>query len=372
MAGLVRFLDQNRVFGAGAVLSASSFASSLPTSYLLDQLYSKDWRSASGWTIVTGFNDKIDLVEGGTPLVATIAAGTYTTGTALGTAVAAALDAAGANTYSCTYSGPANYQFTIARTAGVLAFSLPWLTGASAATSVGKCMGYLVDQTGATSYAGATLVFQSRHFIKLDAGQAVSAKACAIIGGNITAPSLGVVRIQASTAADFSSLDLDQSLTDFTADSAGDFTLRLGYWSSISKRYWRLLIYDVANTDGFNELGYWYVGSYTEPTVRPSINFARNRDELSAIVNAIDGANHGDIRPKRDIWELEWLDLVDADLVRLEFTQDQHPPGGNFFLHFDTEDMTDVQYGYWAGGLNIRLSGPVYWSVNGVWVEALG
>ena len=109
----------------------------------------------SGWLIVAGENDKLDITEGVTgDATATITAGNYATGALLATEIATRLNVAATdNTWTCTYSS-ATGKFTIghnnAQTGG-----LEWLTGANAASSIGARLGYTVsaDDTGAATYA---------------------------------------------------------------------------------------------------------------------------------------------------------------------------------------------------------------------------
>src|SRR5687768_8839367 len=107
-----RFLHTNRTQAAAAIRTASSTDTAFAISWLLDQMRSRVWRSKSGWTIVAGFNDKIDFNRGGVK-VATIAAGTYTTAALLAAAVVTALEAADATpAWACSYSG-STFKFTI-------------------------------------------------------------------------------------------------------------------------------------------------------------------------------------------------------------------------------------------------------------------
>lgn len=371
MAGAFRFLSTNIVFNSGASISASSFAPTLPPSFVLDQLWSKVWRSATGWTIVETFNDRIDFTEAGA-LVATLTPGTYATGALLAAEVQTQLNAAGGNTYTCTYSGATN-KFTITKTAGADPITLNWATGPNLARSVGVDMGYSVaDDSGGGPYESDLTNYQSRHYVLLTMSTSTRATLSAVVGHNLlTGAGAGSIRIQGDDNADFSLLDVDEALA--AADDANiliaDFDGDVGLTTST---YWRLLISDTQNPDGFSEIGAWVLGVPVETSVRPSTEYERSRDELSMITQAIDGANHGDLRPTRHVHTLSWTDLVEADRDILEAVQEANPPGRNFLINFDETDIGDSFYGFWSSGLEISMVAAIYWNVRGTFVEALG
>jgi len=102
-----------------------------------------------GNIVITTANQNLDFDEGGGALLATIVAGTYTP-TTLCTEIKTRLDAAGALTYTVTYSGKV---FRISSTAGTM--NLDCLTGANIATGIWATIGFAaVDRTGFINYAG--------------------------------------------------------------------------------------------------------------------------------------------------------------------------------------------------------------------------
>lgn len=117
----------------------------------------------------TGVNDAIDLVEdGGSELHATIAAGVYRAGASsseagtLCEAIKTALDAAGAATYTVTFS---SNLFTIASD-GSTSLALKFQSGTNADTSARNLLGFggqdLLDSSGALSITAGTAVYGSR------------------------------------------------------------------------------------------------------------------------------------------------------------------------------------------------------------------
>ena len=108
---------------------------------------------ATGTVDVDATNDKINFKEatGGVELTATIAHASYaSTMTALCAAVKAAMEAAGDDTFTVTYSG--GKKFTIASNGTFL--SILWTSGTNTATSAAGILGFSTDSTGALSYEG--------------------------------------------------------------------------------------------------------------------------------------------------------------------------------------------------------------------------
>ncbi len=100
-------------------------------------------------------NDKIDFKEAsdGTELTATLAHKSYAFPDDLAADLTAALDAAGANTYSVTWI-PSTRKFDIASNGAYL--SVLWNTGTNTAVSVGPTIGFPTsgNSTGALHYLG--------------------------------------------------------------------------------------------------------------------------------------------------------------------------------------------------------------------------
>jgi len=103
-----------------------------------------------GNIVITAANQKLNFDEGGAELTATITTGTYTP-TTLCTEIKTQLDAAGAATYTVTYSGKI---FRISNDGATL--NLLCLTGTDLATTIYTTIGFSIaaDKAGFTNYAG--------------------------------------------------------------------------------------------------------------------------------------------------------------------------------------------------------------------------
>lgn len=352
-----RLAYENLVRAAATVLSVSSEQSGTPRSWLQDEDRGLKLRSKTGWNIVSGRNDKIDFSRPGV-MQATIAAGNYATPALVAAAVVAALEAADANTWTCTYNSGTG-KFTIG---GAAAFSLLFATGAgvAAGTSAHLDLGYTsTDKGAAVSQVAENASYKSREWITVDLGSAQAVTCGIVIEHNLGAS--GTITQQghtADTAAGWAAPDVSDVLT-------GDSTIRLAYRASASKRYWRLLIDDVStNTAGFTELGVWFVGAYVEPGVNYSVNFTKLPQPLSTVVRAIGGSVRRDARPSYWVYSMSWLEVPEADRAKLAAWVAACPVGEPFFLAFDpTNAATDVVYGIFTAGIPQSMSGNLYWSV---------
>jgi hypothetical protein len=352
VAGVPRLLVTNRVQAAATVLTASSAAAGNPVSWLKDQLRSKTWRSATGWTIVAGFNDKIDFTRSGTK-VATVAAGTYATGALLSAAIVAALEAADATpVWACAYSGT-TFKFTISSD---LAFTLLWSSGTNTGTACHKELGFAVTDTGsATSQVGASAVYTSRHWVKADLVTAADVLAGIVVNHNAGAG--GTFTLQGNATDAWTSPTVNQAL-------AGDAAIRIAFIGTQTLRYWRLLIDDCGNVLGYGEVGVWFTGPYTQPSISYAVGFEKRWEELSSVGVAPSGAHWQDERPRRPVWSLRWSEAPEADRAALAAAFALVPRGKCWFLAFDAVTTpTATEYGWIADGVGEMLTSGLYYDV---------
>ncbi|MHA2265340.1 MAG: hypothetical protein ACXAEN_23365, partial [Candidatus Thorarchaeota archaeon] len=123
----------------------SSENAAFPRAWLKDPLRSKVWKSKTGWTVVTGYNDKINLTEGTSSpstALATVAAGTYATGALMANALSSALNAAGENTYVVNYTTSYKFKIGVQLATTTASASIDWASGGSITASIALCLGY--------------------------------------------------------------------------------------------------------------------------------------------------------------------------------------------------------------------------------------
>jgi len=359
-----RWLWQNFTQLGGATLSASSSQTTAPARWLRDQIRSKRWRSALGWTIVAGFNNKIDFIRSGTK-AATVAPGTYATGALLSAAIVAALEAADATpVWACAYSS-STFKFTISSD---LTFELVFTNaGVNYASSIHPCLGFLDVATGsAISHVANSVSYQSRHYLAVDIGSTIESKAVVLLDHNLVSAATVTAQWAATAVGSINAPTGTQALSGTTTRSA--------FISGTTYRYWAVIINNVASTDGFTEVGIWFVGSYLEPVrqVRPTVGL--DRKEYSEVSFSDYGVNFLDAKGSSDGYTITYVMMtkVDADAFRnmLDFTKN----GRNLFVCIDPSGSpTDVLYVFIeAFAAERRDAVPEHWNVEATIRVSLG
>lgn len=349
------------------VLVPSSEQASLPRANLLDQLRSRVWRTKVGWVIVAGVNDRIDFNRGGVKS-ATIAAGYYATSAALCAAIVAALEAADATpVWASTY---AVSKFTISSD---LAFVLLWFSGANKAASVAYDIGFAETDTGsATSQTGSQLSYQSRHFLHADFGSSLSSRFVAVINHNLSAA--GVMRLDVN-ATSMLATGFGAAVTqsqNLTGDIAGDTSTLRAYFTPVGGRYARLVISDGTNPSGYAEIGIAYLGDYLALTsFAPEVT--DDREELSSIAIAINGAHFQNERQTRRGWSLNFHNRSVSEKAALITVAAVLKIGKPFFFDFDS-NVPQIRYVFLDRGLSFKSTeaDPVAWDLEMRLSEALG
>ena len=327
MAGVPRLLVTNRVVVPATVLSVSSEQTSAPRAWLKDQLRSKTWRSKIGYNPHALLSDQLPFLDNGVARLAQLTVGNYATPALYAAHVTTQMNAvAVTNTYLCSYDS-GTLKFTIARATGAGTFGLPFATGATT-RSTHPDLGFAsTDLTGGTTYTAGSVSYKSREFVTADFGSALTVLAGIVINHNLGAS--GTITQQGHTvdsAAGWAAPDVSDVL-------AGDATIRIVFRASASKRYWRLLINDVStNALGYSEVGIWFAGPYTQPSISYGIGFEKHWEELSQIAVAMGGAHFQDERPRRPVWALSWLEAPEADRASLAAAFALVPAGKCFFI----------------------------------------
>ncbi len=338
-----RICSSNLVAAADTTLTASSAQAAFPVSNLRDQLRSKTWRSAVGWTIDSS-NNKIDFNRGGVK-VATVATGTYATGATMAAAVVAALTAADAGqNWGADYGGGGGAgKFGIW---GDNAHTLLWATGANASTNCAKGLGFnAADTASAVSHSSDNAVYQSRHWLQAAFSAAWSAQSGIVINHNSGASGTYTLQLFDAAWGNLGSHVL-----------AGDANIRIDWVGSLSPKYVRLIIDDCGNGLGYGEVGLWHVGAYTEPpTYMPGLEVSY--EPLSAVAVTPSGAHWVDEQPVRRVWSPNWRSLTVAQREALAAAFYAVPYGKSFFFSFDAVTTpTSTHYVFLGAGFKETLT----------------
>lgn len=274
-----------------------------------------------------------------------------------------------APTWTNTYSGSyASSKPTLARATGAATVALLWSTGSHKEASVAVDAGFsdAADDTGATSYTADEVAYQSRHWLKLDAGEAKAAQHGIALEHN--AGTGGTFTLQGHTADLWDDPDVDEAM-------AGDADIRIKYLTaSTSKRWWRLVIDDVQNEDGFCELGVWSVGPIVQTAKQYSRTYSKRAVHYSAIVPGEQGAHYQQERQQGRAWDLSWRSVIESDKEILEAVELACPLGHCFFFSFDAvADSTKTAYVSLVSPVDTSPSGEgLLWNVSFQISEALG
>jgi hypothetical protein len=288
----VRFAYLNRAAAAASIV-ASSQQSSLPVRRLADQLRSDEWRSMPGHNVTAGFGDRLDFLDDGNAKAADLTPGNYATPALYLAHVAARMNAQSglANTYAASRN-PTTGKVTLARAGGSATFGLPWQSGANAARSAGKDLGFdtSANDTGSTSYEADLAMYHSREWVIVDLGAALGVEFAGFLEHNAGAG--GVVTLQGNSSDAWTAPAFSQVLA---ADGA---SLRASWLGAVQTyRYWRLLVEDVQNPLGYSAGGILWFGPVYAPARGVDIGYSRGNEELTRVIRAANGAHRVNLKP---------------------------------------------------------------------------
>jgi hypothetical protein len=159
---------------------------------------------------------------------------------------------------------------------------------------------------------------------------------------------------------------------DFSQVLAGDAKIRIAFFSDPGHGYLRLLVNDVQNALGYSEVGVWYAGPYTQPTISYGIGVTKSWEELSEVTVAISGAHFQDEKARRPSWSLSWLEAAEADRADLAATFARVPKGRCFFFSFDAATPVDTEYVFIPEGIAEELTSGQYFNIPITLAGALG
>lgn len=117
--------------------------------------------------------------------------------------------------------------------------------------------------------------------IVFDLGAAKNLSVVALLGFNLT--SGAQLSLQANSSDSWTSPPFDESL-DYHAD------IIIQYFQQASYRYWRLLLADSGNPDGYIQAGRVWLGSLFEPARDISSDFSLRRVDPSSVVYSDSGS----------------------------------------------------------------------------------
>jgi hypothetical protein len=329
----------------------------------------KTWRSNGYWN-VTASNNVIKFREAalGSILTATIAVAEYTSDTTFRAAVVTALQAAGIRTYTVTRNTTSN-KIVITATSGAHLELLWTNAGSTAATILG--FDTAVDDTGSLTYTADTLKIHTSEFLRWDLGTASLVQAFVLIGKRnegIQITSTATITLQGNETDVWTSPSYSQVLTwnedaiiAFDADGLHPTGLR----------YWRLMIDDSSNPDGYIEISNIYLGELYEPS-QGSVQFpfASEYQDFSRTEFSDDGIAFSDIRQSGQTFNLRWFGLTKTEIEELEDFIKTYRSSYPFFISLDPDAVFSssanrwVRYCRFTSNPNFQLDSPNVFSAD--------
>lgn len=314
--------------------SSSSVNSEAPLRNIFpDRRRSQTWRS-NGNFVVTSLNKVIMFEETvSVPLTATIAEGTYGSDALFFAAVKAAFEANGDSTYTVSRDSSTKKIRIVSGGGSGRILNLLW---DHTSTTAEDLLGFdnSASDTGSLDYLADDIVLHTEEWIKFDLGDSSNPKGFIITGprnGSLGISSTAIVKLQANNSDSWFSPALDLTLaysdkTIFHFDTSG-----IG-----SYRYWRLVIIDQDNANGYVEFSKIFLGDVIEPT-QGAIQFpfrARLAD-LTQVVESQTGVSFANERQKTMEMRFNWLGLRYSEVEELRDFWEDVGLSTPFFIHID-------------------------------------
>lgn len=360
----VRLFDSNFI---SPDIVSNAYVSSQQTLFPVTNIYnfsrrSKVWRSNGYWNITTSNNKIVFSENGGGNLTATLTADEYDN-TTLAAHIKTKMEDAGAGTYtvSCGTSG-----LSIA-VAGLTTFNLK--CNHADMSGFATLFGFtLTEKTGALSYTPETPYSTEVEWFKWDFGISTNPQAFALIGPRNTPLRISPTATITLQGSETDAWTTPSFSTSVSYDDRGLFVTAASGIGTEAYRYWRLVILDRLNPNGFIEAGSVYLGSFVENT-RGAVQFPFNSRYIDMSVTQMSegGQTYSDILPKSEEFDLSWFALTTSEKEELDTFFDTYGTHTAFFVQVDPDlafSSTQAQYIKY-----VKLTSPPSYSLTapGVW-----
>lgn len=275
-----QILAYNYLDGATvADIEASSEAAGFPVENVYNYTRrTKVWRSSGHFEVKTGANKIVFQESIGVDLTAEVTAGHYASFSLLATAIKAAFEAPGANTYTITQDATTK-KIKIASSGGT--FRLIWTNVNSAGMAALLGFSTAADDIGATTYTADILKTSSEEYILIDFGMAVNPDAIVVswrTDEQTKISGLATVTLKASFTNSLDSAPYSQTLTktDYGYFIKKSSESEDGI-SDTPYRFWKISITDSTNPYGYIDIGSVFIGKW--------MNFTRGRVQFPFTMN---------------------------------------------------------------------------------------
>ena len=183
--------------------------------------------------------------------------------------------------------------------------------------------------------------------IAAGANNTISATCCGIVQHNWGAN--GTYLLQGNNTDSWGSPGLNQNLTRVSGVITQAF-------NNAAYRYWRLLIDDDTNTDGYVKVGYFYIGDYYQFTDAPTRDFPLAYDDSSTKWTSKTGqefVNEGVINRR---YSFQWPFITNTDRLAIEAIYDEIKQSRPMIVIPDENNLTALPPRF------MRLAEPPAWN----------
>jgi len=358
--------------------SASSEQTPFPATNAYDSpRRSKVWRS-SGYFEITSSNKTLVFEEtDGVDLTATLSEGGYATFALLAVEIKTQMEAAGSSVYTIgTESGTGKIEIVSDGGGGGGILDIEW-TGS---TGLASTLGFLTteDDTGALSYVADVLRISTGEWIKWDMGLSSNPLAFVMIGPRNSAIKItpsSTIKLQGNETDVWTGPSYEQSIA---YDDAAMIVLSSAGLHTGALRFWRILIEDIANSNGYVEIGQIFIGDYFQAT-RGAVQFPFTDRQIdrSATVFSQGGQSFSDIRQKSGRFPVEWFGLTTAEKESIQEHWRLFGKSIPFFVIMDPDEVFSsadsyyTKYVKYEGEPEFRLVRPGIWEAGMTLLEQL-
>lgn len=328
------------------------------------QRRSKVWRS-NGYWVITASNQTIVFQEtNAVDLTALVATGTYTSTTSLLAAIKAALEVAGASTYTVSVdTSTLKIKIVSNGAGGGGILSIVW----TSSTAMATLLGYdpLTNDTGSLTYLADVLRIHQDEWIQWDFGMSNNPKAFILIGARNDAIKISpsaTLLLQGNETSNWTTPNTSITLT--YGDSVISEFNTAGLFNE-AMRYARLKITDLDNPLGYVEIGAIYLGDVYEST-RGQVQFPFQGSFIDRSETSFSegGQTFSDIREKSESFSINWFGLTYAEKEVIETLFNEFGTSIPFFISFDpmgnfsSQDNYYVRYVKFESEPNYELVSP--------------
>ena len=374
----VRILDNNFLILENlSNIFVSSEQAAFPVENALNlNRRSKIWRSNGYWNITASNNEIIFRESIGVDLTATIPVAEYNSSLALFAAIKAALELAGASTYT-VLSDSTTLKVYISSNGfgGGGIFQIDWPN-----SSMASILGFSTasEDTGALSYLADELRIATSEWITFDFGLSALPTAFCLIGSRnkpIKLTPTAVIKLQGNETDSWATPNSEVSLT-YDSSVISSFNA-VGLYDE-ALRYSRIYFEDLSNPEGYIEVGALFLGTYFSST-RGQVQFPFRSEYIDNSKTSFSegGQTYSDIREKSEVFTIEWYGLTISEFESINSIWDAYGLSLPFFIQFDPSQNFSssasrmIRYVKFASTPSYELVSPGNFSVSMVLREEL-